>query len=491
MTEQSHPPADDIRSGASLSPRKQAIRDHADRVAAQRAGWIARNAFFYEENYRYLRFLVPEGLRVLELGCGSGDLLAALKPAQGVGIDLSPASVAEARRAHPDYAFHVGDIEDAAVLDGLGGPFDVILLSDTVGDLDDVEQTFANLHRLCTSETRIIVVYSSPLWAPVLKAGEALGLKMPTTAKNWLWLEDIAALLNLADFEIIRAEWRTLTPKRLFGLGGLINRFVATLPLVRRLCLRNYLVVRSMRRAEPGVASASVIIPARNERGNIEAAVDRMPRFCDDIEIVFVEGNSTDGTLDEMHRVKAAHPEWDIKVLVQDGKGKGDAVRKGFNEARGDVLMILDADLTMPPEALPKFYNALASGKGEFVNGSRLVYPMEDGAMQFLNYLANHAFSLLFTWLLNQRFTDTLCGTKVLSRRHYETVAANRRYFGDFDPFGDFDLIFGATKLNLKVVEIPIRYASRTYGETQISRFRHGWLLLQMVAFAYRKLKAF
>jgi glycosyltransferase involved in cell wall biosynthesis len=275
----------------------------------------------------------------------------------------------------------------------------------------------------------------------------------------------------------------------LFGLGTLLNRFVGTLPLIRRLSLRNYLVARPLRNAALNDPSVTVLVPCRNEQGNIENAVKRLPRFCRDIEILYVEGHSSDGTLEEIHRVIALYPDLDIKVLVQDGKGKGDAVRKGFANARGDILMILDADLTVPPEDLAKFYDAIAKGKGEFINGSRLVYPMQDQAMRFLNFLANRTFSWLFTWLLNQRYTDTLCGTKVLSRKNYEILYANRSYFGDFDPFGDFDLIFGATKLNLKVVEIPIRYAAREYGETQISRFRHGWLLLKMVVFAYRKLK--
>ena len=200
---------------------------------------------------------------------------------------------------------------------------------------------------------------------------------------------------------------------------------------------------------------------------------------------------SSDNTLEEIHRVIAANPDRDIKVVEQTGKGKGNAVREGFAVARGEVLMILDGDLTVPPEDLPKFYRALMRGKGEFINGSRLVYPMEQDAMRFLNSVANHAFSKIFSWLLNQRFTDTLCGTKVLSKYHYNQIVANRSFFGDFDPFGDFDLIFGAAKLNLKVTEVPVRYAARVYGETQISRFRHGVLLLRMVVFAFRKLKAF
>jgi len=276
---------------------------------------------------------------------------------------------------------------------------------------------------------------------------------------------------------------------RLFGIGRLINRFLAPLPLIRQLCLRHFTVCRSLRRLAD-VRSASIIIPARNERGNIEAAVKRIPRFAERLEIIFVEGHSKDGTWEEIERVAAAYPDREIKAMRQPGAGKGDAVFAGFDAARGDVLMILDADLTMPPEQLPKFWDAIRSGKGEFVNGSRLVYPMEQEAMRFLNLVANKAFSLLFTWLLSQRFTDTLCGTKAVCRSDYARIKAARSYFGDFDPFGDFELIFGASKLGLKAVEIPIRYASRTYGETQISRFRHGFMLLRMVLFAFMRIKA-
>jgi glycosyltransferase involved in cell wall biosynthesis len=282
-------------------------------------------------------------------------------------------------------------------------------------------------------------------------------------------------------------------PKRFLGLGPLINRYVGTLPCLRHLCLRNYAVARLAPTPVPAdrPPAVSVLVPCRNEKGNIENAVKRLPKFAPEVEILFVEGHSQDGTYEECERVKAAYPERDIKVLRQDGKGKGDAVRKGFQAARGDILIILDADLTVAPEDIPKFYRALVEGRGEFINGTRLVYPMDDTAMRPLNNIANRGFALIFSYLLNQRFTDTLCGTKALWKRDYDKVVANRAYFGDFDPFGDFDLIFGAAKLNLRIVEIPIRYAGRSYGETQISRFTHGWLLLRMVIFAWRKLKAF
>jgi len=471
------------------SKRKQTIKEQADKLAGSRDRWIKKNSFFYNDDYNYMNFLVNNGQRVLELGCGTGQLLNTLKPSYGVGVDLSGSMIEVARENFPHLEFVQGDIESPDLISSLNGPFDFIILSDTIGYLDDCEEALAGLHSLCTQDTRIIISYYSWRWQPILALGEKIGLKMPTVEMNWLSTEDTMGFLQLADFDTVKREWRQLVPRNLFGLGSLINRFIGTLPLIRRLSLRNYIVARSIRKIGLKQPSATVLIPCRNEKGNIENAVKRLPNFCEDLEILYVEGNSQDGTLNEIHRVISAYPDKDIKVLVQDGKGKGDAVRKGFNNARGDILMILDADLTVPPEDLPKFYRAIATGKGEYINGTRLVYPMDDQAMRFLNFWANRTFSVLFTWLLNQRFTDTLCGTKVLTKDNYKKIVANRSYFGDFDPFGDFDLIFGATKLNLKVVEVPIRYAAREYGETQISRFRHGWLLLKMVLFAYKKLK--
>lgn len=474
-----------------LSERKRAIHARAERQAGERLQWIVRNAYYYEEDHRYLRFLIPPGLRILELGCGIGQTLAALEPVYGVGVDFSEAMIALARRRHPQLEFHVGDVEDPVTIDRLGGPFDVILLADTIGELEDCQTTFAALHKLSTRDTRLVISYHSNVWEPILETAERIGQKMPQEPQNWLPSEDIVGLLELAGFEVVKREWRQLLPKRLYGLGPLVNRYIATLPLIRKLSLRHYVVARPRPTAPLGELSATVVIPCKNERGNIEPAVRRLPHFCKDLEILFVEGGSRDGTREEIERMIAAYPEHTIRLLPQEGKGKGDAVRKGFDHARGEVLIILDADLTVPPEWIPRFYRAICSGQGEFINGSRLVYPMEDQAMRFLNLIANRVFSWIFTWLLSQRFTDTLCGTKALLKRHYREIDANRDYFGDFDPFGDFDLMFGATKLNLKVAEVPVRYASRRYGETQISRFRHGWMLLRMVLFAFRKLKAF
>jgi glycosyltransferase involved in cell wall biosynthesis len=272
-------------------------------------------------------------------------------------------------------------------------------------------------------------------------------------------------------------------------LDFFLNRFLAKLPPWRLFSLYRVYVLRP-RVVERKVPKVTVIVPARNEAGNIQGAIDRTPVMGSGTELIFVEGNSTDDTYARIEQaIKDYKGPLALSLHKQTGKGKGDACRVGFAKATGDLLMILDADLTVPPEDLPKFYDALLRGVADYVHGTRMLYPMESGAMRFLNKLGNAGFAKIFSFVLGKSIQDTLCGTKVLWKRDYERLAANRAYFGDFDPFGDFDLIFGVSKLNLKIMEIPIRYKNRTYGSTNISRFRDGWLLLRMSVFAARKLK--
>lgn len=479
-----------IKAAAAWSPRKEEVRRLSEEFSGQRAKWLHFAQFFHREDLRYLRFLIPEGSRVLELGCGTGHLLAGLRPSYGVGVDFSEGMIEQAHKTYPDLNFICGDIEDPSLISSLQGPFDFILIIDTLGTLEDCQAAIESLAPICPRQTRLVVAYFSHLWQPVLKVAERLGWRMPQPPQNVFSPADVNSLIGLADFETVKIDLRILSPARLVGFGRVLNRFIAPWPIIRGLCLRHYTVCRSLRHRDNSLKSASVVIPARNERGNIEPAVRRLPPFVDDLEIIFVEGHSTDGTWEEVQRVAAVYSDRRIRTMQQPGQGKGDAVFAAFDVAAGDVLMILDADLTVPPEQLPKFWHAIQSGKGEFINGSRLVYQMEDNAMRFLNLVANKVFSILFTWLLSQRFTDTLCGTKVLRRSDYLRLKQERSYFGNFDPFGDFDLIFGASKLSLKVIEIPVRYASRSYGETQISRFRHGLLLLRMALFAFFRIKA-
>ncbi|MEW6302895.1 MAG: glycosyltransferase [Verrucomicrobiota bacterium] len=440
--------------------------------------------FYHKLLGTYFSFLIPPGVRVLEIGCGLGDLLAAVKPARGVGVDFSPKTVELARQRHPGLEFIVADATELAADE----TFDYIIVSDLVNDLPDVQALLEKLQRFAHPRTRLVLNFFNYLWRPILALAEGIGEKAPTLLQNWLSAHDMRNLLHLAGWEVVKMDTRILWPVYTPVLSGLLNRWLA--PLLKPFCLSIFFVARPAPRVPADKQfKCSVVIPARNEAGNIEAAVQRTPEMGLGTEIIFIEGHSKDNTWDEIQRIAAKYTDRNIKVLKQQTKGKGGACREAFAAATGDLLFILDADLTMPPEELPKFYEAARSGRAEFVNGVRLVYPMEDQAMRFLNMVANKFFGLAFSWLLGQQIKDTLCGTKVLFKDEYEAIARNRNYFGDFDPFGDFDLLFGAAKLNLRIIDLPIRYRARTYGDTNIQRWRHGWLLLRMVLFAARRLK--
>ncbi len=464
---------------APLPHRLDAIRDFYDTDAGVKPAAAAYRRLLSH----YYRLLIPESASVLEIGCGGGDLLALLPNRDVTGIDMAPAQIERARERVPHGKFYVQAAEELAV----GRRFDVIILSDTANDAEDLQELFTRLQAMTHSGTRLILNFHNTLWRPILSAAASLRLIKPRTAGNWLSAADIRNLLDLADWQVIRTQSRLLCPIELGGVEKLINRYLA--PLFSALCMTIFCVARPRPQRFTKPASVSVVIPARNESGNIESAVRRMPALGSGAEIIFIEGNSTDDTWAEIQRVQAAYPQVKIRTMKQTGKGKGNAVREAFAVATGDILMILDADLTMPPEQLPKYYEALVSGRGEFANGVRLVYPMQDEAMRFCNMCANKFFGTAFSWLLGQPIKDTLCGTKAMRRADYERISANRAYFGEFDPFGDFDLIFGADKLQLKIVDVPIRYQNRTYGETNIQRWRHGAMLLGMLCVAARKLK--
>lgn len=454
-------------------------------LAADREKWISKNKYYYKNLVEFLRFNIPEDSSIIEIGCGTGYLLKQLKPSRGVGIDISPEMIRRAKENNPALEFFIMDSEEIS----LDEKFEYVIISDTIGYFEDIQKSFDSIQKLCNENTRIIITYVNFLWLPVLNIAETLHLKMPQLRSNWLDIKDISNLLKLTNYDVIKTGRKFLIPFYIPLLSAFINKFLANLPLINKLCLSKFIVAK-ISAPEEELDTVSVIVPARNEKGNIESIVKRIPEMGKGTEIIFVEGNSTDDTLSEIKRVCEEYSGIrNLKFAVQDGKGKADAVRKGFEIANEKILMILDADMTVPPEDLGKFFNTISSGKGEFLNGSRLVYPLEKDAMRTLNIIGNKFFSLMFTWILNQRIKDTLCGTKVISKKNYEKLKGTKKFLGDFDPFGDFDLIFGAAKINLKFAEIPIRYKARVYGETNISRFRHGWMLIKMTFFAMRKFK--
>ncbi len=381
-------------------------------------------------------------------------------------------------------------LPSVAALRREGPPADYILLNGTIHYESDIEQMLGQLRTCLRGSERILFVYYSMLWKPLARFASTLGIRSRTPEQNWIAHEDLENFCYLTELEIIRRDVKVLCPLPIPLMATFLNRYLAPLPFFRLFALVNIVVARPLTSRREPRPSVSIVVPARNESGNIHHVVSRCPMMGPQDEIIFVEGNSTDDTWERIQEV-VAHYEGPHRLVIaqQKGRGKGDAVRLGFELATNEILMILDADLTTPPEELPRFYQALASNKAEFANGSRLVYPMEKGAMRFFNILGNKFFAASFSFVLGQRFKDTLCGTKALWRSDYRRLARARAFFGDFDPFGDFDLLFGAARMGLKIVEVPVHYRQRQYGTTNIQRWRHGFILLRMLIFAARRLK--
>ena len=467
--------------------KKTEIKDFFDNYSKSRDTWLKKNKYYHNHLLKLFSFNIPSDSKIIEIGCSTGELLNKLKPSKGTGLDISSTAIELAKNKYPHLDFSVDDIENLR----LDEKFDYVIMQDLLGHLTDVWQAFRNLKKLTKPETRIVISYYNHLWEPLILLAEFIGLKVKQYHQNWLSLSDIENLLYLNNYEVIKKGHRFFMPFNIPLVSDFINKCATNIPGIKNLCMIQFLVAKEI----PSVPqkqdlSVSVLIPARNEKGNIEELIKRTPDLGPHTEIIFVDGNSDDGTPDTINEMIKKYPQKDIKLILQGGAfGKADAVRKGFDIAKCDMLMILDADITVMPEDLQKFHLAISEGKGEFINGSRLVYPMEKEAMRPLNILGNKFFSMVFTWTLEQRIKDTLCGTKVLLRKNYLKIKAGRKYFGDFDPFGDFDLLFGANKLNLKIVEMPVSYKERKYGITKISRFRHGLLLFKMAFIAFKKFK--
>ena len=477
---------------AALEQRREGARQHLGAIASRRESWIKRNRYYYELLSRLLRFLVEPGKRVLSVRCGTGYHLAAVAPSEGKGVDLCAEIVEIARQRNPAFHFEVvfPDKEEFRQIFGPDEKFDYILFND-IGDTVDVLQALRNLRPLCLRHTRLLVETYNHLWEPLVGFAEWTGMKVPRTQQNWLSTTDIRNLMKLAGFEVLETHWIVLLPKYVPLLSAFLNRFCARLPLLKKLCMTQIVVARALPPPVPKEElSFSVIVPCKDERGNVEDAVQRIPQLGRQAEIIFCDDQSTDGTADEVMRMCSPYPEKNIRLERGPGICKSKNVWTGFNAARGDVLMILDADLTTMPEELVYFVDVIASGHAEFVNGSRLVYPVPKGAMNTANMLGNKFFSVAFTYLLGQRVKDTLCGTKVLWRSDWDRIKPMLGSWGTEDRWGDYELLFGAAKLNLKILDLPVHYQERIYGSTKMTKvFRNGLVMLKMCWHGFLKLK--
>jgi SAM-dependent methyltransferase len=477
---------------AALEQRRERTRNHLAKIALRREEWINRNRYYYELLNRLLRFLVEPQKRVLSVRCGTGNLLAVVQPVRGKGIDICPEIVEVAQQRNRSFEFAVAfpDKEEFRRAFGPEEKFDYILFND-IGDTVDILQALRNLKPLCQRHTRVLVITYNRLWEPLVAFAEWIGMKVPRTEQNWLSTLDIANLLQLAGFEALETHRVVILPKYVPLVSAFLNRFCARLPVLKRLCMTQVVVGRLV---PPPVAkeelSVSVIVPCKDEMGNVEDAAQRIPELGRQTEIIFCDDQSTDGTADEVLRVQSLYLDKDIRLERGPGVSKSRNVWTGFDAATGDILMILDADLTTIPEELPYFVDVIASGQAEFVNGSRLVYPVPKGAMTTANMLGNKFFSVAFTYLLGQHVKDTLCGTKVFWRSDWERIKPMLGSWGIEDRWGDYELLFGAAKLNLKILDLPVHYQERIYGSTKMTKvFRNGLVMLRMCWHGFLKLK--
>ncbi|MCK4521223.1 MAG: glycosyltransferase [Nanoarchaeota archaeon] len=468
------------------------LKIHYDSLAKRRYKWIRRNKFYHKEILRYYRFLIPKHSSILELGCGTGNLIGNLFPSYGIGVDISEEMLKIAKQKYPYINFICQDIEEFSS----NKKFDYIIISGTLNSVRDIQRLLQRISKMATHDTRIIINCYNQLWNPIIRLSQKSGLKMPEIIFNWLSIDDVENFFNISGYQVIKKDFFLLFPKYIPIITTIFNKFIGKLPLIRHLSLEQFVIARLNKPPEnTSKLTTSVVITCRDEEGNIEGLVKRIPEMGKHTEIIFVEGHSKDNTVGKIKEMIKKYPKKDIKLLKQKGIGQGDAFRMGFDHAKGDFVCWLEADLTTPPEEISLFWDAYIKGKGDYINGSRFVYKMEKNSMPFFNYIGNRFFGNLFTAILGQRFTDTLCGFKAISKKNYLKIRNNIDHFGDFDPFGDFELIFGAIKNNLQVIEIPVHYRpreyghSKAYGQTIKSFLKHVFLLLRMSWISFKKFK--
>jgi len=469
----------------ALHAEREARRRFQEQHTPNRGRGIEANRYYYGRIKRLLRYIIEPGKRVIEIRCQTGHLLSAVEPAYGVGVEISDPMVELAQTSFPQLHFLRADPED---LD-LDETFDYVVFSHLF-DTVDVLGALQRMRRISTQDTRVVIHTYNHLWQPLLELASKLGLRSKFVEPNWLTEQDVRGFLELAGFEVLRTHRILLCPKWIPLFSWFCNEVLAALPGLRRLAMVKMVVARPKPAPRnPANVSVSVVIPCRNERDNIAPAVNRIPEMGKHTEIVFCDDASTDGTGEEVQRMIRENPQRDIRLVKGPAICKAENVWTGFREARGDVLMILDGDLTVMPEELPYFFDALVSGSGEFINGSRLVYPIQKEAMKFGNKVGNKVFSWVFSYLLDQRIKDTLCGTKVIWRKDWPRIERFLGSWGIKDMWGDYELLFGASRLHLSIRDVPVHYQERVYGITKMTRlFANGTRMLRICVGAGRKL---
>jgi SAM-dependent methyltransferase len=458
---------------------RESTRQYFERIAPVWDHWHEKNRFYHGKMIELFRGMVPPGARIVELGCGTGDLLAALEPAAAVGLNVAEALTTLARRKHPEFQFDTVEVDQATIAPGLAPEY--VLLNNMLDYVYDVWDLLENLRPVVTGHTLLVMTSNNPLWGPLLRFASRIGQRVPDSPRNFITNRDIRSVLELQGFDVVEEGLALPVPRRIPLVAPLLNTLLPEIPVARYTSSIQYIAARL--RVPRGVLRCSVVIPCHDEEDNVAECVRRVPALGSETEIIVVDDGSTDGTRRRVEALMHADPR--IRLIAYDANhGKANAVRAGFEAARGDVLMILDADMAVRPEELSKFLKPLQNGTADFVNGSRLVYPMQGGAMKFANFLGNKVFCFLVSWIARQRVSDTLCGTKALLREDYLRMPRVGK-----ERWGDFDLLFGAARLKLRILEIPVHYQERRRGTSKMRAMREVWLFLRACWHGWRMLR--
>jgi len=463
-----------------MSPlmNKHEVEAFFDKLAPSYDQWKAKNDYYYNMMKSFLARMIPPGSRVLDIGCATGQILAAAQPNRGVGVDISGEMVKIASKKYPHYTFIHSSIEELQ----LDEKFDYIIMVDFIDQVYDVQRIFESLWRFCLPHTRIILTTVNPYWEPFLYLWERLGWKTPEVPHNFLDKGIITRLADMLDFTVSYSGFMLLMPVRIPLISYLANSVGVRIGGLNRLSFVQYMIIQPTVKNTTSLGlGCSVIIPCYNEQDNIEEAIKRIPLMGKKTEIVVVNDGSQDQTADKVRALQKDYP--DLRLIdYKPNHGKGYAVRKGFEEATQEILMILDADFSTPPEELPRFFEPLNKGLCQFVNGTRMVYPMEKQAMRFFNLLGNKLFGYIMSFITQQKLTDTLCGTKAFYKFDLKRIK------WALDKWGDFDILFGCAKAGCKFMEVPVHYKTRISGESKMKAFRHGFHLLRACFLGFREL---
>jgi ubiquinone/menaquinone biosynthesis C-methylase UbiE len=443
---------------------RETVKKHFNLIAEDYDKWKRKNAYYNSNIKSFLKMAVRPDSRVLEIGCATGENLASTRPSAGVGIDINPKMIKIAKEKFPQHTFIQSSIEDFQHPE----KFDYIIMIDLVDHAYDIIDIFEGIYKFCHPTTKIIITAINPWWEPVLSFMQKIRAKIPEGPHNFIEKRNLSKIIELLDFSVNYFGYMLLFPIYIPILSFLANRIGTRIWGINKLSFVQYAVLRPLSRNRNDLEmGCSVVIPCYNEAGNIEEAVRRIPKMGRETEIIIVDDGSTDQTADIARRLMKGYP--NLK-FIQHGsnKGKGFAVKQGFDSSAQEILMILDADMSVAPEELPRFFAPLNKGICDFVNGTRMIYPMEKQAMRFLNLLGNKIFSLIMTFIVGQHLTDTLCGTKALYKKNYRCIKMG------LDRWGDFDLLFGAAKSGNRIAEVPIHYMSRKTGESKMKTLKHG-----------------